>query len=104
MNVEQLPSRYFMKDGQHCVEYKFRTIRTHGFTKVATLWVQAFDTKSVNINEDQTEATYFEYSDERATKYSSRDLQFIFEDLVYDKKFLLHKTEVPEKYLVESYK
>ncbi len=104
LKVEQLQSRYFLKKGVYCIEYKFRTKPTYGFTKLKSLWVEALGVDTVNISKDLTEATYFEYSNDRANKWSKRDLEIIFEDLVYEKRFLEGKQVItPEKFLVKSY-
>lgn len=105
IKVKQLPSRYFLKDGEHHIEYFFQISEGFGhFTEVATLWEDAVGTGEINfLNEAQTQVSYVEKSSDRAVKYRSDALAWITSDLIVEGSVRLRKTETSEKFKVKSY-
>ena len=101
--ITQLPSRHFLKDGKYHIEYSFKVEGFFYFSDLATLWEQAVDTKIVNLNKEQNIASYYEESGDRSVKYSKKDLDFIFEDLVVFGQAKFKTGLTPDKYKVEGY-
>lgn len=105
IKVKQLPSRYFLKDGEHHIEYFFQISEGFGyFTDIATLWKDAVGTDEINfLHEAHTQISYTQQSRYRAIKYRPEDLARIFSDLLVEGSVRLRKTETPEKFKVKSY-
>lgn len=105
IKVKQLPSRYFLKDGEYHIEYFFQISEGFGyFTDIATLWEDAVGTDEINfLHEAQTQISYVEKSSDRAVKYCPEDLAWMFSDLIVEGSVRLRKTETPEKFKVKRY-
>lgn len=105
IKVKQLPSRYFLKDGEHHIEYFYQISEGFGyFTDIATLWKDAVGTDEINfLHEAQTSISYVEKDRNRAVKYRPEDLAWIFSDLLVEGSVRLRKTDTPEKFKVKSY-
>lgn len=81
--VSQEHTRYFLKDGKHHVEYKFKVNSNHYYlTDLKILWEAAFGTENVNLSNGQKVATFCEVQDTKAVRYTQSDLDYIFNDLL----------------------
>ena len=82
--LTQLPSKHFLEEGLYKIRYQVRVSYPYVFTQLAALQEDAVDVGGT-LSEDNRVFTWVETTSERAIKYTSKGLGYIFKDMIYIK-------------------
>ena len=81
--ITQLPSKHFLEEGLYKIRYQVRVSYPYTFTHLAILQEDSVGVGT--LSEDDTVFTWVETTSERAIKYTSNELGYIFKDMIYIK-------------------